>query len=401
MISHSVRFFVRFFVYSLPLPALWLTGCTLLQPTGEKAGLPATAGYAKDQSVAAMLPTGSDRYSKPAKAIEQGIKDARLRDQKVKLRPGVSYEDSSNNPFEVYQSLVETDPAIVIGPLLPPHVNKVIEQREDETPMLALNSADVPAKGVYQFALKPEDEASTVAAMIEELGLEPAAVVYPADDPWGSRLKTGFLAKMPDAEAIAYGSGGLSAGAKAKAADAEAIFLVVRPEQAAKVYQDLGGADSPAPIIASSHASDERGQYEKLDGLFFVDIPWLVNQDQIKVELGDAVEIDKAYTKGTMGRLYAMGIDAYFLGARIINGDTPAVVFDQGLTGALTFSNTGRLVSRRLALGRFATIEGSDQVIPKPSSIAVLGEAAASGADDEAEAGDGEDPEGADAEQDA
>jgi hypothetical protein len=56
---------------------------------------------------------------------------------------------------------------------------------------------------------------------------------------------------------------------------------------------------------------------------------------------------------------------------------------EHGLTGELTFTKTGRLLSRRLALGRFAAIEGSDQVIPKPSSIEVLREAASSGAADE------------------
>jgi len=361
-----------------------LSGCALLQPPGDQGKrLPATAGYEKGQTIAVMLPTGGDRYSKPAKAIEAGIKDARARDQQVQRRPEASFEDSSRNPFEVYQSLVETDPTIVIGPLLPKHVNEVVEKRTDETPLLALNSADVPAKGVYQFALKPEDEASTAAALLQELGLEPAVVVYPADDPWGERLKNGFLAKMPDAEAISYGSGGLSSRGKLQAAEAKAAFLVVRPERAGAVYQDLGGMNAPMPIIASSHASDERGQYEDLEGLFYVDIPWLVNQDAIKANLEGGVEIDREYTKGTMGRLYAMGVDAYYLGARIVNGESPAVTLEHGLTGELTFTKTGRLLSRRLALGRFVAIEGSDQVIPKPSSIEVLREAASSGAADE------------------
>jgi outer membrane PBP1 activator LpoA protein len=358
--------------------AVSLSGCTLLQPQVDEAGLPATAGYEAGQSIAVMLPTGGDRYSKPAKAIEAGIKDARSRDKQVKRRPGASYEDSSRNPFAVYQSLVETDPTIIIGPLLPTHVNEVVKQRTDDTPLLALNSADVPAKGVYQFALKPEDEASTVATLIRELGLEPAVVVYPADDPWGERLKTGFMSKMRKTKAISYGSGGLSANAKEQAAKAKAVFLVARPERAAQIYQDLGGADSPAPIIASSHASDERGQYDRLEGLFFVDIPWLVNQDEIRTGLEGGGKIDNDYTKGTMGRLYAMGVDAYYLGARIVNGESAAVTFKQGLTGELSFTNTGRLLTRRLALGRFVAIEGSDRVIPKPSSIAVLREAAAS-----------------------
>jgi outer membrane PBP1 activator LpoA protein len=372
-----------------------LSGCAVLQPRGEKVGLPTTAGYAKDQSIAVMLPTGNERFSKPAKAIEQGIKDARSRDEKVKLRPGARYEDSSNDPFEVYQSLVEDDPTIVIGPLLPSHVKQVIDKRDDETPLLALNSADAAAKGVYQFALKPEDEAETVAALIEELGLESPAVVYPSNDPWGSRMKDGFLAELPDAEAISYSSSSLSGSAKSRAAEAGAIFLVVRPEVAGKVYQALGGADAPAPIIASSHASDESGQYEDLEGLFYVDIPWLVDQDAIKASFAGDAEIDREFTKGTTGRLYAMGVDAYYLGARIINGESPAVTFEQGLTGELKFANTGRLLSRRLALGRFVGLEGSDAVIPKPSSVEALREAAApvdeEDASDEAEGGDDED----------
>jgi outer membrane PBP1 activator LpoA protein len=378
MVSHRISSLGQFSAIAALGLTVSLSGCTLLQPREEGAGLPATAGYKAGQSIAVMLPTGSDRYSKPAKAIEAGIKDARSRDQQVKQRPRASFEDSSRNPFEVYQSLVKGDPTIVIGPLLPTHVNQVVEKRTDETPLLALNTAEVPAKGVYQFALKPEDEAGTVAALIQELGLEPAVVVYPADDPWGERLKTGFMSKMRKTKALPYGSGGLSAKAKAEAADAEAVFLVARPERVAAIYQDLGGANSPAPIIASSHANDERGQYEKLEGLFFVDIPWLVNQDEIEAGFGGDVKIDKQYTKGTTGRLYAMGVDAYYLGARIVNGESAAVTFKQGLTGELAFASTGRLLSRRLALGRFETIEGTDQVVPKPSSIDALREASGS-----------------------
>jgi outer membrane PBP1 activator LpoA protein len=139
-----------------------LSGCAVLQPRGEKVGLPTTAGYAKDQSIAVMLPTGNERFSKPAKAIEQGIKDARSCDEEVKLRPGARYEDSSDNPFEVYHSVVEEDPTIVIGPFLPSHVKQLAYRREDETSLLALDSADAAATRVYPFALKPEAEAGGV-----------------------------------------------------------------------------------------------------------------------------------------------------------------------------------------------------------------------------------------------
>jgi outer membrane PBP1 activator LpoA protein len=342
--------------------ALTVGGCANLGTQGEPV-LPKTAKYPKDQAVALLLPTSAEgRLGAAVDAIEAGYSAALMRDPQFSRKPIT--QDTGSDARAAYEKVAKTaQPPLIIGPLLKNDVNAVAEARTASSPaMLALNEANQSRAGMYQFALAPEDEAKTAARLINGLrdaGGRPlsTAIVYPSDDPWGERMRSAFVGALdegPSAE-VAYTSGQPgNLGAKIEAADI--VFMVARPKEAAGVYTALGGSTAGVPVIASSHAADNKSDAADKAGLFYVDVPWLVNQDMAREYIARSPDKPKSdHTKGELGRLYAMGIDAYYLGALVANGGSGAgtpLQLPAGMTGDLSFTNTGRMMSRRLSLGR-------------------------------------------------
>jgi outer membrane PBP1 activator LpoA protein len=385
------------------LLAIAVGGCANLGKQGEPM-LPKSAQYPKDQAVALLLPTSAEgRLGEAVDAIEAGYAAALARDPKFDRKP--TTEDTGSDAAAAFEKLAKAaQPPLIIGPLQKPDVNAVAEARSKTSPaMLALNEADQSQAGMYQFALAPEDEAKTVAKIIDGLkasagGKVRTAIAYPSADEWAERIRTAFVAAL-DAEPaaqVSYVPGQLG-DLGAKVGEADVVFMVARPDNAAAVYSALGGSSAAVPVIATSHATDSKADAADKEGLFYVDVPWLVNQDMAREFIARSPDKPKSdYTKGELGRLYAMGIDAYYLGAMIANqgvGTPSALTLPVGMTGDLSFATTGRMLGRRLALGRV----GEDGVTgpagvqdlaaaAKPSSTAEAGADEVPSKDDKDEA---------------
>ncbi len=362
--------------------ALAVGGCANLNlgKQGEPV-LPKSAKYPKDQVVALLLPTSAEgRLGDAVDAIDAGYAAALIRDPDFSRKPVT--EDTGNGAVAAYEKVAKAArPPLIIGPLLKDDVNAVAKARTDASPaMLALNEAEQSQRGMYQFALAPEDEAKTAARIINGLrdagaGKLSTAIVYPSNDPWGERMRTAFVGALdekPEAQ-VAYAPGEPGdLGAKISAADI--VFMVARPTDAAGVYGALGGSTSAVPVIATSHATDNKGDAADKAGLFYVDVPWLVNKDMAREYITRSADKPQSkYTKGELGRLYAMGIDAYYLGALVANGNVGGgapLALPAGMTGDLSFTTNGRLLSRRLALGRIG-----DNGVTSPAAIEDLGAA--------------------------
>jgi outer membrane PBP1 activator LpoA protein len=342
------------------LLALAVSGCANLG-TQVAPGLPTSAKYPKDQAVVLLLPISAEgRLGAAVDAIEAGYAAALGRDPANNRKPET--KDTSGDALAAYQSAAGTSPPpLIIGPLLKNNVNAIAEARSDTSPaMLALNQADQTSAGMVQFALAPEEEARTAAELINALAASQAgsvstAIVYPQADSWGERMRAAFvgsLDKAPVAE-VAY-AGGQVGDLGDRVAGADIVFMVARPDAAAGVYAGLGGSGAGRPIIATSHATDTKADAAEKEGLFYVDVPWLVNREMAREFIARSPDTpDSDYTSGEMGRLYAMGIDAYYLGALVADaGDSTAITLPAGMTGDLSFTTTGRLLRRRLDLGR-------------------------------------------------
>ena len=359
MNMHPLKLSAR--VLAPAILALVVGGCANLTTHGGPA-LPKSAKYPKDQAIVLLLPTSAEgRLGAAVDAIQAGYAAALIRDPQFSRKPVT--EDTGSGAVAAYQKVAKApQPPLVIGPLLKDDVAAIAKERSKTSPaMLALNDIDRSATGMYQFALAPEDEAKTAAEVIDSLkdagaGALRTAIVYPSDDPWGERMRTAFVAALDKEPAVqlAYTStqpGDL--GAKLDGADI--VFMVARPKDAARVYGALGGSTARIPVIATSHAADNKSDAADKAGLFYVDVPWLVDKDMAQEYIARSLDKPKSdYTKGELGRLYAMGIDAYYLGGRVANGSAEGapLALPAGMTGDLSFTTTGRIASRRLALGR-------------------------------------------------
>ncbi len=379
--------------------ALAIGGCANLGTQVEPA-LPKTAKYPKDQAIALLLPTSAEgRLGDAVDAIEAGYSAALMRDPKNSRKPIT--EDTGSDASAAYADLAKVArPPLIIGPLLKKDVTAVADARSDASPaMLALNEIDQSQTGMYQFALAPEDEAKTAARIINELrraggGTLRTAIVYPSADPWGERMRAAFevvLDEEPVAQ-VAYTPGRPGdLGPRVDAADI--VFLVARPREAAGIYAALGGRAAGMPVIATSHAADSKSDAADKAGLFYVDVPWLVNQDMAREYIARSPSKPKSdYTKGELGRLYAMGIDAYYLGAQVAKGSARGstgvgapLALPAGMTGDLSFTTTGRLLSRRLALGRIGDAGVTGPAAREDLAAAVAAGDAPGAADESAE----------------
>jgi outer membrane PBP1 activator LpoA protein len=345
-----------------------LLGCG----TFEGARLPPSAEYPADAKIALLLPPmaperGTSQFvSDAAKAISAGFEAARKKDTAPPRMPTLVNTANRKQPLG---EVVGTGSGytLVVGPLLKANVDAALASRQGATrpPMLALNKSDAAAPGVFQFALAPEDEASTVGRLVARVHADAKsiggpAVVYDPTDTWAERLKDAYLAAVrattpaPEPTKIEYRRGN-TAGLESdpRIAQAGTLFMIARPDEATGVVTalkaNLARSSSRTPIIATSHITDDEAKSTATKGVFYVDVPWLVGSDA-KDQLVEGLSVKPAYQGGELGRLYAMGIDAYYLGGQIAQ-DSAAPTLPEGMTGGLSFR--GRNSQRMLALGRF------------------------------------------------
>ena len=156
--------------------------------------------------------------------------------------------------------------------------------------------------------------------------------------------------------------GNSSAAQPTRRQDMEFIFLAATPQQAQQIkptlnYQYAGDL----PVYATSHvfsASGDQNQYNDMNGIRFCETPWLLNPGN---PLRQQVSAQWPQAGGSLGRLYAMGIDAYRLTPSL--GQLKALPDSRidGLSGSLSMSPTQR-VERRLPWAEF--VNGQVQTLP-------------------------------------
>ena len=256
-------------------------------------------------------------------------------------------------------------------------------------PVLALNYLpdDMLAPlGLYQFALAPEDEASSAAIRILGDGYIRAVALVPNDDR-GRRILQSFMTEFealggilldhrsytPDKtdfsneiESLMGLSGSVQRYQKIRMhigsglqfdprrrQDAEVIFLAAAAGAGRLLKSQLKfhySGDLPAYSISSVNSLDGRSNVD-LNGIMFADAPWLVApQPWIRY-------LPKTYAQHwpeerRLGRLHAMGYDAYNLIASLYATRDGGMEELSGATGDLFLDRRGR-VHRRLAWAQF------------------------------------------------
>lgn len=360
---------VRLVSRTVPLlVAAAVTGCTgSLSQRDSELSLARTGGYQGSETVAVLLPQ-SGRFAGAAGALKAGILAAQGADEQNERPQLRFYDTESGQPATTLVRQAAADGAsYVIGPLQKEAVEELARAAALPVPVLALNRVSVgtgsPAN-LYQFSLSPEDEAGEAARKAWDAGHRSALVLYP-DSPWGNRMARGFRqqwaalgGKLTAAEI--YDTGGSDfrrpiSNLAGQATGADFLFLVATSEAARQIAPQLRATASfGLPIYTTSHIYNGHFDPEAdqtLVGLFFVDIPWLVDSDPNDTLSRERLEKSISGMQDSYTRLYAMGIDAYRLAPRLRWLTVQRGALVEGKTGLLGLDG-GNSIVRQLTLAQ-------------------------------------------------
>lgn len=331
--------------------------------------------------VALLLPT-QGQLASVGQALRDGFLAAYYQSGDSALDIRV-YDSSNLTDLDAFYRQAQAEGAqLVIGPLEKPLVNQLSQRQQLPIPTLALNYSEVRSDGpaqLYQFGLAAEDEAREVAQRAWEDGMRRAVALVPSGE-WGNRVLTAFrqdwearggtliasehvdqpirlaqqiadLFKLRDSEARAKrlrdALGSQVEALPARRQDVDFVFLAATPAQARQIKPTLAFQYAgDLPVYATSHlftGGSEANQALDLDGIRFCETPWLLDGSN---PLRNQVAGEWPAAAGSLGRLYAMGADAYRLAPRLSQLQAlPSTRLD-GLTGSLSLAPGQRIVRR-------------------------------------------------------
>ncbi len=358
--------------------------------------------YITPTKIALMLPL-KGKLSKVATAIQDGFLYAYYSSSDAKAEIEIISIDPDKDFKQQYDLAIQNGADFVVGPLNKKAITELSFSGRLDVPTLALNYAN--HKGVtqnlFQYGLRPEDEAKQVADYALLNQNYSAAILMP-NTTWGTRLSTAFKqryerlggsvyseAQYP-AKANDYGDaikrllnlndsksrhGIIQAVIGEKAAfqprrrqDIDMIFIganarqarIIKPQLKFHYAQDI-------QVYATSHISNSKAKKSAdndrdLNGVYYVEMPWALHSNTLK----EAQDINKHWPvlNKSHSRLFALGIDAYRLIPQLkrlqLNPDEQY----QGLTGNLSVNENGQ-IRRELLLATYVkgkAIDITDQL---------------------------------------
>lgn len=328
-----------------------------------------------------------------ARALRDGFMAAHFQAQQAgQPAPAVQVFDSSRigSLDDFYRQAQAAGVQLVIGPLEKPLVKQLASKPQLPITTLALNYADAGQKAppqLFQFGLAAEDEAREVARRARADGMQRAVALVPSGE-WGDRVLAAFrqewegnggtlLAAERIAQPVALAQqiadlfqlrqsegrakslqstvGGNIAAQPSRRQDIDFIFLASTPQQAQQIKPTLNFQYAgDVPVYATSNlysASGDVNQYNDMNGIRFCETPWLLDTSN---SLRQQVVQQWPQAAGSLGRLYAMGVDAYSLAPRL--GQLKALPDNRvmGLSGSLSI-NASQRVERQLPWAEFAS----------------------------------------------
>lgn len=326
-----------------------------------------------------------------ARALRDGFMAAHFQAQQTgQPAPAVQVFDSSRigSLDDFYRQAQAAGVQLVIGPLEKPLVKQLAAKPQLPITTLALNYADAGQKAppqLFQFGLAAEDEAREVSRRARADGMVRAVALVPSGE-WGDRVLAAFrqdwegnggtlLAAERIAQPVALAQqiadlfqlrqsegrakslqstvGGSIAAQPSRRQDIDFIFLASTPQQAQQIKPTLNFQYAgDVPVYATSNlysASGDVNQYNDMNGIRFCETPWLLDTSN---SLRQQVVQQWPQAAGSLGRLYAMGVDAYSLAPRL--GQLKALPDNRilGLSGSLSI-NANQRVERQLPWAEF------------------------------------------------
>ncbi len=345
--------------------------CASLSARGQ---VPASALEPPAAALMLILPGPETPFARIAEALREGFIAAHRTTREPVTVQVVETDASPAQAIGALRGARDRGVRLAVGPLTRNAVNGVVEHGDAGLPVLLLNAPDrpdsVPASQLA-FGLSVEDEARLlVQTALRDLdpGAVPTAVrrhvIVIGDSGLARRTGAAFVAALRAAGqpviTLEYSQYGADRCAREIGkAPVTAIFLALNAGDAAQLRTRLP-IDAPLYATSQINVAVTGGVLiaNDLEGVRFVDMPWLVDPERPVVG---------AYPRGAadydaeMQRLYAFGIDAYRIALEWLAGRTRFEL--DGVTGWLRVDRErGARVERTptFAVFRDGRVERSD-----------------------------------------
>jgi uncharacterized protein len=301
-------------------------------------------------TVALLLPGAATPFARAADIVRQGFFAAHAATHPEVVVQVIEIDDE--RPAQVLRALQaarERGAQVVVGPLTRAQVNIAL-QAEVGLPLITLSLPDsdaLAAPTLLAFGLSVEQEArmvvqSALTMLAPPPGaptrLTPRFVLLAGDGSLARRASAAFQAALHEAgervtviDTVHRYDALLALGDRVFRLEPEAVFLALDAREAAMVRPRL---IQEVPLFATSlvNLGGAEGALlaPELDGVRFVDSPWLLEPDHPAVMVFARPE--KALS-AELQRLYALGIDAFRLAMLWAAGRTEFAL--DGVTGEL------------------------------------------------------------------
>jgi hypothetical protein len=287
--------------------------------------------------IALLLPL-SGRGEAVGVAVRDGFIAAYLQ-QGAASRPRLKvYDVAAESVADAYAQAIADGAGFVIGPLTKEDVAATAALSNGRTPVLALNflgDNSSPPHNFYQFALFPEDEARAVARRVVADGRPNGVAIVPTNE-WGIRVATAFTEELQARGGVVldiqhYDPGQVDFSEAIKTmmqvrnvkgepvthrTDANFIFVAGTTAGTTRLImpQLKFHFSGDVPVYATSDSFEpDTAANSDIDGMYFPDMPWMVANDPVTVQIRDSVRQSWPSRTARRDRLYAFGFDAYRL----------------------------------------------------------------------------------------
>jgi len=301
-------------------------------PASRPAGEPPFIGL--------LLPLNAPEFSRAAEAVRLGCQAALAFSDKRQSLQVVRTDAQASSILAEYEAAVQRGAAVMVGPLTRSGVTALATAGHITVVTLALNVADgdspLPPR-LYTFGLSTESEARAVARTAFARGLRESVVVE-ASTLLAKRVARAFAdewfslgGRISDVREFAQRGDLVEVRRGLADSQAQLIFLAAEADQARTVRPYL---NNQIPVFATSQINDGKNDplvNGDLNGIRFVDMPWLVQPDHAAVMVYPRLE----GLSTELQRFYALGIDSCRIASQLLAGQQTVNL--DGVTGKISY----------------------------------------------------------------
>jgi len=315
------------------------------------------------------------------KAIRDGFIAAYYSDESAdRAKTDIRIVDTSGAPFaQLYTSLTSSKADLIVGPLEKEGLVELAAMNTLPVPVLGLNYLPADSKipdGLYQFGLSAEDEARQIADQLASRNITRILALIPHGE-WGDRVTNALTTRMQETGTTALDVQRFFPEDNLRSVTADLLGITTSRQRAIDVERTIGlnvefeprrRQDAEAivmvatptvgrqfkPLFAFYYAGDlpvyapsiiyegtpNPARDRDLDNVIFTDIPWvLAEQNDLRTEADKHL----TGTRGQLGRLFAMGADAWQISKRLPLLQRVEDAAIDGQTGTLTMTPAGAI----------------------------------------------------------